>query len=303
MANVVPGSFPGIGPITGHSDPVPEGTPEEIHGGPVNVKHSEPGETAVPYSWQSQLVNYHGRTGPYGPENQLLGDEDDIDGEQAGILGSSPYSDLVPYRGHAAPTNVTLSGALPSQYDAINAQLVQGAENRSVDLGASRKFTTTELGDAQQDHWTEIWDVSDEPSKYPAGLPYSDFSEFGFGNNDRTINPLKKVNGFGFNMGHHHRRFATGSIPGNYMWMRPGGRPMFKSLAGPARPAVGTDSPFEGDDLGLTFGIQGAVLQEVPSEYQPPPSPQLAAPVNYDEPSPGVDLWLWQTRLSWPESR
>lgn len=288
----IPGYFPGMGPIRGFNAPKPEAPPEVVHGSPANPAHGEWGEAAQPYSWQSQLTNYTGHTGPYGIENELLGDEDALDGMPAGQLGHDPYGDLTPYRGHAAPMTVTLSGALPSQYDAVNQQLVQAAEIRSTDLGASRKFTLTEVGDAQQDHWSEIWDVSDEPGKYGAGEPHgSGMALFGFANNDRPVNPFRKINGYMFNMGHHHRRFAIGSIPGNYMWMRPGSRPMIKTLAGPARPAIGPDSPFEGDDLGASFGIQGAVLVEVPSEYQPPPSPQVAAPVNYDEPSPSVPLW------------
>ena len=287
----LPGYFPGMGPIRGFNMPEPEATAEEVHGGPANQAHGTWGEQAEPYSWRSQLMPFPGHMGPYGPENQMLGDEYALTGMEAGTLGHDPYGDLTPYRGHAAPMTRTLSGPLPSQHDAINEQLVQAAEIRSTDLGGSRKMSLTELGDAQQDDWEEIWDISDERGKYPAGQPWTGYVGFGFGTNDRPVNPLRKINAFGFNMGHHYRRFARGSIPGNYMWMRPGSRPMVKSLPGPARPAVGKNSPFEGDDLGQTFGIQGAVLVEVPQEYQPPPSPQLAAPVNYDEPAPGIELW------------
>jgi len=288
----LPGYFAGMGPIRGYTDPEPEGTPEEIHGNPVNPFHGQYGEQAQPYSWQSQLSNYQGHMGPYGPENAVLGDQDALSGQEAGTLGKDPYADLTPYRGHAAPMTRTLSGPLPSQYDAINQQLIPAAEIRSTDLGASRKFTETELGDALQDRWQEIWDVETGEEKYPAGSRVGDgIVAAGFGNNDRTVNPMRKTNGFDFNAGHHHRRFATGSIPGNYMWMRPGGRPLVKSSAGPARPATGENSPFTGDDLGLSFGIQGAVLVDVPQEYQPPPTPQMVQPVNYDEPAPEIPLW------------
>lgn len=297
MAPVQTGQFPGIGPVVGFSIGQPEATAEERHGKPVNPSHAQWGEQAAPYSWESQLVGYRGHTGPYGPENALLGDKDIAEGEPAGQLGHDPYGDLTPgsaaqvHSGHAAPMTRTLSGPLPSQHDAIMQQLVQADEIRATDLGASRKFTLTELGDAQQDHWEEIWDVSNETTKYGSGQPHTGFTAFGFGTNDRPVNPFRKMNAFGFDKGHHHRRFAVGSLPGNYMWMKPAGRPMFKSLPGPARPAVGINSPFEGDNLGDTFGIQGAVLVEVPSEYQPPPSPQLKAPVNYDEPAPGEAWW------------
>lgn len=292
MTTPVPSYFPGMGPLRGFNAPEPEATAEQVQGGPADPFHGQSGEAAQPYSWQSQLMNYTGMTGPQGPENQLLGNTAELEGLPEGQLGHDKYADLTPYRGHAAPTTVTLSGPLPSQYDAINEQLVQAAEIRGTDLGASRSKTLDTLGDVVQDHWNQIWDVSESPELYPAGEKYaSGISLFGFANNDRPVNPFRKMNSYGFQYGHHHRRYAAGSIPGNYMWMRPGSRPQIKSLPGPARPAVGKDSPFEGDDLGQSFGIHGAVLVQVPTEYQPPPSPQLAAPISYDEPAPGVPLW------------
>lgn len=290
MAVPVPAYFPGMQGIRGYNLGDPEATPEEVHGRPVNPSHGQWGEEAQPYSWQSQLTNYSGHSGPYGSEAGMY-DTADYSGLPAGELHQDPRADMVPYRGHAAPTNVTLSGKLPSQYDAINEQLIQGAENRGTDLGASRKDSLYPGGDPTQDNWAEIWDITDQPGKYPAGQPWTGYAAFGFANNDRPVNPFRKVNQYGFNMGHHHRRFAIGSIPGNYMWLRPSGRPEIKSLPGPARPATGENSPFTGDDLGASFGIQGAVLVQVPSEYQPPPSPQLGGAVNYDEPAPSVSLW------------
>jgi hypothetical protein len=291
MAVPVPSYFPGMQGLRGYNLGEPEAPPEQVHGRVVNPSHGVWGEQAQPYSWQSQLMNYSGHSGPYGSESAMYEDPTGYYGMPAGQLHEDPRADMVPYRGHAAPTNVTLSGALPSQYDAINGQLVQGAENRGTDLGASRKDSLYPGGDPRQDHWQEVWDVSVSPELYPVGQPWSDTAQFGIGVNDRITNPLKKVNAFGFDKGHHHRRFAIGSIPGNYMWLRPGGRPEIKSLPGPARPATGEDSPFTGDDLGASFGIQGAVLVQVPSEYQPPPSPQLSKPVNYDEPAPGIPIW------------
>jgi len=289
---VQPSGVTGITPVQGvRYTQEPEAPPEVVHGGPADPAHGRFGEQAVPYSWQSQLTNYAGFSGPYGQENGLLDEPSDYYGDPAGRLGQNPYGDQTPYRGHAAPANVTLSGPLPSQYDAVNFQLVQGAENRSVDLGASRSRTLTRFGDAQQDAWTEIWDVTQDHDLYgPAPAPVS-VASGGYGTNDRTSNILRKENRYGFDEGHHHRRYANGSIPGNYMWMRPGSRPLVKHFAGVSRPATGPDSPFTGDDIGATFGIQGAVLQVVPSEYQSPPSPQLAAPVNYDTPPPGIALW------------
>ena len=57
---------------------------------------------------------------------------------------------------------------------------------------------------------------------------------------------------------------------------------MVKGLPGPARPPIGVDSPFYGDDLGAAFSINGAILQNVPPEYTPPPQPNLAASIASD---------------------
>jgi hypothetical protein len=62
------------------------------------------------------------------------------------------------------------------------------------------------------------------------------------------------------------------------MWMTPTGRPLMKTLPGPARPAIGENSPFTGQDLGASFSYNGAILQNVPTEYVAPPQPNLTTP-------------------------
>jgi len=86
------------------------------------------------------------------------------------------------------------------------------------------------------------------------------------------------------------RRFATGSIPGNYMWLKPGGRPLYKTMAGPARPAVGENSPFAGQDPTLAFGTLGGILTDLPAEYEAPPQPALAQAMP-DVSVPEIGLW------------
>jgi hypothetical protein len=105
---------------------------------------------------------------------------------------------------------------------------------------------------------------------------------FGWGTRDRTQS-FARQNEYGFDSSHQHRRWAMSPIPGNFMYLKPGGRPMVKGLPGPARPAIGADSPFAGDDLGQAFGINGAMLQNVPSEYVPPPQPTLSASIVADD--------------------
>jgi hypothetical protein len=97
----------------------------------------------------------------------------------------------------------------------------------------------------------------------------------GYGSTDRTSS-FARQNQYGYDSAHSHRRYATGSVPGNYQWMEPGGRPLVKTTPGPARPAVGQDSPFTNQDLTVAHGVQGAVLQDAPSDYVPPGEPYVA---------------------------
>jgi hypothetical protein len=113
----------------------------------------------------------------------------------------------------------------------------------------------------------------------------------GFGSTDRTGNP-DGVNGYGFQNAHLHRRYATGSVPGNYMWMKPGGRPMVKTTPGPARPPIGDASPFTGQDLTLSFSTQGAVLANPAGDYEAPPDPYVAPPLSQQASTePGPVSW------------
>ncbi len=270
-------------------------TPEERMGGPANPYHAQLGEQARPYAWESHATQAAGH-GPYGAENQLLGDPTWFM-EEGGTLTDDPLADYNQpsiTRSHGSVKNLTLSGTLPSQYDAVNLQTEQMNKKLS-DLGTSRKMTHNQLGYARQDEWTEIWEVNPGNLEKPAVDGSVAYQANGFGANDRPTNPYAKKNSFGLDSKHMHRRFATGSIPGNYMWMRPRGRPMHRNLPGPARPAIGNDSPFTGDDLGFAFSYDtGAVLQTQPVEYIPPPAPNIATttPV-YADPygTNGVELW------------
>ena len=66
------------------------------------------------------------------------------------------------------------------------------------------------------------------------------------------------------------------------MWMRPGGRVLVKNIPTVARPAIGPDSPFHGDNTMVDFDPHGALLMNTPTEYVPPAQPNLAAnPASY----------------------
>lgn len=259
-----------------------QATPEERSGGSVNPKHAVKGETAKPYIWESTMTP-GGSHGPYGPENQLLGDTAWLD-EPAGFGWEDPDFDHTPAT-HAAPSVVgQLSGPTPGTTpDDTAAHLRQSMRAHSANTGASLRSQHSSQGWALNDDWqsfqnvhtghTEVRDVPDQMKS--AG--------FGFGTTDR-VQSFARQNAYGFDSAHTDRRWAAGSIPGNNYWMRPGGRPLVKSLAGPARPPIGVDSPFANQDLGVAFGIGGAVLMDTPSEYVAPPQPNLSVPRQYTEP-------------------
>jgi hypothetical protein len=253
-----------------------QASPEERSGNTADPRHAERGERAKPYSWESQMTP-GGSHGPYGPENQLLGDEWWFL-QPAGVTTDDPDFDHTPARRAAPKFKGILSGPLPGVGpDDTAFTLQQSMRIHAVDMGASKRMQHTPQ-DPLQDEWVEIWEVGPGHTDLQPNSRQAMSAGFLWGTRDRTQS-FARQNEFGFDSAHSHRRIATGSIPGNTYWMRPGGRPMVKSLAGPARPAIGPDSPFHGDDLGQTFAIGGAVLMELPPEYTAPPQPNLARPI------------------------
>lgn len=271
------GGLSGLNELTGITaleEDQPFASPEDRMGGIVDPLHSRVGEQARPYAWESPLTQSAGMP-PLGLENGLLADEWWFL-EPAGTADTDPAFDAVMPNitmSHGAPHNVTNSGAIPSQYGAICEQVDQ-IDNHGNGMGSSRGM---QLWDSpQQDNWNEIWNVTPGNTGLVPIPAQIQGSIAGFGNRDRTQS-MARQNSYGFDSAHFHRRYAQSPIPGNYMYLIPQGRPLFKSLAGPARPPIGQYSPFEGDDTGAAFGIQGAILQNQPQEYVPPPSPYVAA--------------------------
>ena len=300
MANAIGSIQPylGIGII---KDDAAFATPEERYGGTADPFHGQVGETAKPYSWQS-LQTPAASHGPYGPQNQLLDDEYWFL-EPAGYPEQDPdfdYNSPSNTRSHGSVRNITISGPLPSQYDAVNRQLAQ-MDNKASDKNTSNSMMYNSLGYVQQDNWNEIWFVDDGSTDAPKNAKQFSHSAFGIGVNDAVMNLSRKVNAFGYGDKHMHRRYAQSPIPGNNMWMRPNGRILFKTMAGTARLPIGPDSQFTGvdepgnvKDPGFNFDPYGAILNDTPTEYMPPPAPNIA-PVtpaySNDYGTDGVDLW------------
>jgi hypothetical protein len=296
MAVASPSGLTALAGYTAISKPDAFASPEQRMGGVANPYHAHVGEQAIPYSWQSQVVP-GAHPGPRGTENQMLGDPMWFI-ESAGSPEQDPLFDYnMPdlTRSHGSVKNVTLSGTLPSQADSVNLQTAQ-MDNKASDLGTSRKMSHDVRGlGVQNDNWQELWEVNNGSVDLPPITKQIAFQANGFGVNDATSNAYHKANPFGLDSKHQHRRYAWNNIPGNHMWMVPGGRPLFKSIAGVARPPIGAGSQFEGQDIGFAFSYDtGATLMATPQEYVPPPSPNVQTQTpTYDNPmgTDPIDMW------------
>jgi hypothetical protein len=287
--------MPGLSALSGYgaiSDPNPFATAEERTGGIAEQhaleRHADP-------QYLSQLTRA-GSHGPYGAENQLLSDTMWFL-ESAGSPDEDPqfdYNTPSLTRSHGSVHNIVSNGTVPSQADSIHLQLEQ-MDNKRSDLGTSRGLTHIQSLEPLNDVWHEIWEVDNGSSDVPDTTKQIAYQANGYGVSDSVSNAYHKTNMYGYNSKHMHRRYAAGKIPGNFMWMRPQGRPLFKSIAGVARPPVGGNSPFAGQDVGAAFSYDtGAVLLNTPEEYIPPPMPNIATRnAVYDNPygTDGTELW------------
>lgn len=250
-------------------------TAEQVHGGSANPYHGHPGELDKPYSSQSLAVPGSGPAWQP-PDEGLIEDGSYFHPLlTAGTLEQDPTSERAPWT-HAAPWPVDPIGDGSVSPDNTVRQLKMSAAIHAVNTGGKRNVQIFTM-DPLQDDWRELWevnpghtDLTTVPEQMKSGA-----APGGRGHTDPTQSHAKQ-NEYGYGSKHMHRRYAAGSIPGNYMWMQPGGRPLFKSLAGPARPPIGEGSQFTGNDLGQAFGIDGAVLQSPPVQYVAAPAPYVA---------------------------
>ena len=267
-------------PLTGLSQLTSYGTlieensqasPEDRMGGVVDPSHAK--GLAEDYIPRGSRIGVP--VGPKGPENQLLSDETWF-WESGGDPSEDPDMDHTPSNRAGPWPKGIMSGPVGSPGpDDTGPKLAQLAALHGIKTNASARFNL-DRDFAQQDEWQEIWEQNPGHSDL-VQLPKQAMSgSAGWGTRDRT-NSMAAQNEFGYDTAHMHRRFATGSIPGNYMWLRPGGRPIMKSRSGGAHLPIGDNSPFTGQDVGTNFGIDGAVLQSVPYEYTAPPTPALQA--------------------------
>jgi len=270
----------GLSGLAGYQQQIDEdaqATPEQRMGGVVDPSHAK--FLAEDYIRRGAQIGEP--IGPYGPDNQMLGDTEWF-WESGGDPLEDPTMDHTPSTRAGPWPKGIMSGAVGDRGpDTIGQNLAQSYVLHGIDTNAQAR---SNIGgtEALNDDWQTVEQLNPGHSDL-VELPKQSMSAgYGWGTRDRTQS-MGAQNEYGFDSTHQHRRFANGGIPGNNFWMRPGGRPMVKSLPGPARPAIGPDSPFAGQDLGRAFDINGAVLQNVPQEYEAPPTPNLSNAPSYAE--------------------
>lgn len=274
--------------LRGFVNPDPEATAAQVQGDYADPRHGVPGEKASPYPWEA-FPGAGLPHGPYGIDNDILGWGQDwlSTSEPAGYLEQDPTADLQPVT-RAAPW----PKGVPTQVDADGTQAWrdQEAAIHGMAMGGSREMLFTPTADPVQDDWVEFADVDPGESNQVEIPNQIKGATGGWGSTDR-VQSFALQNQYGFDSAHMHRRVAEGSIPGNYMWMEPGGRPLIKSVAGTAVIPIGVDSPYAGQDVQLPYDPRGAVLMTLPAQYEAPPDPALASGYPALQPDSGVPLW------------
>ena len=264
-------------------DEMNQATPEERSGSPANPIH---GTDVAPSFGRGSRIGTP--IGPHGPENQLIGEFESWALTPAGSEYDDPQFDHTPARRAGPSPRGVMSGPIDAvSPSSIANQLQQSAVLHGINTNAAAHAQRNL--DATNDEWFEINELNPGSSDLQPIGDQAKSAGFGWGTRDRTQS-FARQNEFGFDSAHMHRRYAQSPIPGNYMYLKPGGRPMVKGLPGPARPPIGVDSPFYGDDLGAAFSINGALLQNVPSEYTAPPQPTLSASI-VDDSNDSVVEW------------
>jgi len=272
--------------ITGFVNDADQATPAQRQGDVADPRHANIGEVASPYPWEVFAGESHG---PYGLENGLLGMDICSYSDSGGQVYQDPTMDQTPIT-HAAPWPKGIDQSMSP--DSVSAKRQESADIHASNLGGSREALYEPTLNPVQDDWVELLET-DPGITFPAMVPIPGQimtgGSGGWGSRDR-VQSMAGQNQYGYDSAHMHRRYAAGSIPGNFLWMQAGGRPLIKSIPGTAKVPVGPTSPFYGQIPGDAFDSQGAALAVLPSQYVAPPDPALASSFPGGE-APSVDLW------------
>lgn len=268
--------MPGLSPLQALDGVIsdPEGSPDVIFGGPAQP-HTAVGEETV-YPWQN--IPGQASNGPYGTASQLLESEPGVmvAGQPNGLINNTPITHAAPY-----PKGIGTGD---------NRNIVEAARAGDSNLHASstNQVNPRLLQDQQVPNVTQM--VINYQSRGQSGLASDVPPQI------KAARGLDMVQGFqtpmeyGFADAHVQERFPMPGVPGNYLWMRPGARPLIVQTpnAGSAELGTGQDSIFQGQVPADTFTVQGGVLQNPPNAYTESPEAYVAPVL-----SPTASSWGW----------
>lgn len=274
-------------------DPQPQADPIEMQGGPVDPGHSGQGLQPGPFpydipQWGTEVM------GPYGTDSMLVAEEETFPTFGAGSVTQTgdPEFDYTPYQTHAAPWPRDPFGDGSMSPENTARQLIQSAAIHAVKTNASGKMIYASGLYPGNDEWVEYQSTTPGTSLQPEGVPQSVGTTVGgFGSRD-VVNSRAPQNQYGFDSAHLHRRVRTGGVEGNFMWMKPGSRPLVRNLPGAMRLPVGQVSPFAGQNVQEAYAPGAGVLTEIPPDYTAVPQPLTQALPQIDGgPQPGFEEW------------
>lgn len=262
--------------------------PALIQGGSADPYHAQ-GTVQNVYPWYSFPAPFGSDAvlGPFGANAGLI--SADPENMPAGTPGQDPRGDLTPDT-HAAPGITTgVRDGATRDLDWASKRAMDSADIHASNTGASREIQYEDPTPMQKsDVYT--YDTAGESALAP-GVPNQLKGFAAGGPSTDRVQGFATQNKYGFDGAHVYQRFLRPGVPGLYMWMRPGARPIIIEPHGNTNTFDGPGSNFTGSGLQKkTRTVQGGILMNTPQEYTQPPEPVIGPADPADSPV----AWGWE---------
>jgi hypothetical protein len=250
----------------------PETTPFERFGDPADPRHAK-GLIVEQYPWQDPTGRTP-QTNP-GPVDDYIGQV--IEAQDAGIAGvGTPYWDATPNT-HGGPWPAGLdqtAGPAPPGRESWGSESY-ALHSDGLDFNLPMQATRLAVEPSKK-----LNNENNDPSdNLQEAVPQQVALSSGGGlSTDAFTNPRGR-NDYGMGAAHRIHARATSHMPGNYQWLKPGGRPMVVTRFD-TFDRTGVDSPFYGQDQSEVFQVDNSgILLNPAGEYEPPADPYQPAPL------------------------
>lgn len=268
----------GLTGLTSTTNDDPEGSAEVTYGGPSEVHaQNHPGI----YPWQD--LPGDPPHGPYGTQAQLI---EGVPGSQpAGAPG--PLTNIRPTT-HAAPWPKGIGSGDNSCIQEAAEDAWCSAERHTSDQNEVNPRLTGRIAPPNVAQMTFNYN-----SRGQSGLATDVPPQLKGARGKDMAQGFQKPMDYDFAGAHVSERFPMPGVPGNYLWQRPGARPLIIETPNAGNPAWGTgqDSVFAGQTPQVTYGPTGAVLQNPPNQYQNSPEPTVNPALNPQSAGWGWSEW------------